>query len=88
MDSSFLPLFVVIPMAAAFLIPLFAKLWQRSADLLANAAGAALLGISTYGAIYLFTESPALLYRMGGLGLHARYHPGIRPPDSARGSGG
>jgi len=66
MDSSFLPLFVVIPMAAAFLIPLFAKLWQRSSELIANAAGAALLGLSTYGAVYLFTECPALVYRMGG----------------------
>ncbi len=66
MDSRFLPLFVVIPMAAAFLIPLFAKLWPRFADLIANAAGAALLGLSTYGALYLFTDSPTLLYRMGG----------------------
>ena len=53
-------------MASAFLIPLLAKLWQRSADLIANAAGAILLGISTYGAVYLFTVSPALTYRMGG----------------------
>jgi multicomponent Na+:H+ antiporter subunit D len=66
MDSSFLPLFVVIPMATAFLIPLFAKLWQRSSDLIANAAGAALLGLSSYGAVYLFTGCPALVYRMGG----------------------
>ena len=66
MDSNFLPLFVVIPMATAFLIPLFAKLWQRSSELLANAAGAALFGLSGYGAVYLFTECPALVYRMGG----------------------
>jgi multicomponent Na+:H+ antiporter subunit D len=66
MDSSFLPLFVVIPMATAFLIPLFAKLWQRSSDLIANAAGAALLGLSVYGSVQLFDASPALTYRMGG----------------------
>jgi multicomponent Na+:H+ antiporter subunit D len=53
-------------MTSAFLIPLFAKFWQRSADLIANAAGAALLGLSTYGAVYLFTDCPALVYRMGG----------------------
>jgi multicomponent Na+:H+ antiporter subunit D len=66
MDSSFIPLFVVVPMVTAFLIPLFAKLWQRSSALLANAAGAALLGLSVYGAVYLFTDCPALIYRMGG----------------------
>ncbi|MBM3332182.1 NADH/ubiquinone/plastoquinone (complex I) [candidate division WOR-3 bacterium] len=66
MDASILPLFVVIPMATAFLIPLFAKLWQRSSDLIANAAGAALLGISVYGSVRLFGASPALIYRMGG----------------------
>ena len=33
MDARFLPLFVVVPMAAAFLIPLFAKVWQRFAKL-------------------------------------------------------
>jgi len=65
-DARFVPLFVVIPMAAAFLIPLLAKLWQRSADLIANAAAAALLGISVYGAASLVTESQVLVYRMGG----------------------
>jgi multicomponent Na+:H+ antiporter subunit D len=65
-DARFVPLFVVIPMASAFLIPLFAKLWQRSADLIANAAAAALLGISAYGAASLLTESQVLVYRMGG----------------------
>lgn len=66
MDARFLPLFVVIPMGSAFLIPLFAKLWQRSADLIANAAGAALAGLAVFGSVYLFTDSPALIYRMGG----------------------
>jgi len=66
MDARFLPLFVVIPMASAFLIPLFSKLWPRFADLIANAAGAALFGLSVYGAIYLFTDTQVLLYHMGG----------------------
>jgi multicomponent Na+:H+ antiporter subunit D len=65
-DARFLPLFVVVPMASAFLIPLFAKLWQRSADLIANAAGAVLVGVSVYGAFSLFTDSQVLVYRMGG----------------------
>ena len=66
MGSGFIPLFVVIPLAAALLIPLCARLWQRSAELIANAAGAALLGLSAYGAVRLFTDSPALVYRLGG----------------------
>src|SRR5512143_1087277 len=66
MDAKFLPLFVVMPMASAFLIPLFAKVWVRFADLIANAAGAVLVGLSVYGAIYLFTDSQVLLYHMGG----------------------
>jgi multicomponent Na+:H+ antiporter subunit D len=65
-DARFLPLFVVIPMSSAFLIPLFAKLWQRSSDLIANAAGAALAGLAVFGSVYLFTDSPSLIYRMGG----------------------
>ena len=66
MDSGFVPLFVVVPMVTAFLIPLFAKFWQRSSALLANAAGAALLGLSVYGTVCLLTDCPLLIYRMGG----------------------
>lgn len=66
MDSTFIPFFVVLPMLAAFLIPLLAKLWQGTSDLIANAVGAALFGLSAYGAVYLYTDSPALVYRMGG----------------------
>jgi multicomponent Na+:H+ antiporter subunit D len=65
-DTKFVPLFVALPLASAFLIPLFAKLWQRSADLIANATGAALAGISVYGALSLLTDSQVLVYRMGG----------------------
>jgi len=66
MDARFLPLFVVVPMTSAFLIPLFSKLWPRFADLIANAAGTALFALSVYGAIYLFTDTQVLLYHMGG----------------------
>jgi formate hydrogenlyase subunit 3/multisubunit Na+/H+ antiporter MnhD subunit len=65
-DTKFLPLFVAVPMAAAFIIPLLAKVWQRAADLVANIAGAVLLGVSAYGIALLATGSPALVYRMGG----------------------
>jgi multicomponent Na+:H+ antiporter subunit D len=66
MDTRFLPLFVVIPMLTAFLVPVFSKLWPRLADLLANAAGACLLGLSAYAAAYMITGSPTVIYRMGG----------------------
>jgi multicomponent Na+:H+ antiporter subunit D len=66
MEAKFLPLFVAIPMGSAFLIPLFAKLWQRSADLIANAACAVLAGLSVFGAFYLFADSQVFVYRMGG----------------------
>ncbi|MBN2465233.1 NADH/ubiquinone/plastoquinone (complex I) [candidate division WOR-3 bacterium] len=71
MDARFVPLFVIIPLASAFLIPLFAKLWQRSADLIANAVGAVLAGLSVYGALSLFTGSQVLVYRLGG------WHPSL-----------
>jgi multicomponent Na+:H+ antiporter subunit D len=66
MDSGFLPYFVIVPMTSAFLIPLLAKLWPRFADLVGNAAGALLLGLSAYGAASLWTGSPPLVHRLGG----------------------
>jgi multicomponent Na+:H+ antiporter subunit D len=65
-DSRFLPLFVIVPMLSAFLIPLFSRLWQRLSDLIASIAGAVLLGLSCYGIASLVTGSPTLVYRMGG----------------------
>lgn len=66
MDSRLLPLFVITPMLAAFLIPLLSKLWVRSADLLANLAGAVLLGLSALGSVALLGNSQPLIHRMGG----------------------
>jgi len=65
-DSRFLPLFVALPLAGAFLMPLAARVWQRLTDVLANIIGAALLGLAGYGLAWLITGSPALVYRMGG----------------------
>jgi multicomponent Na+:H+ antiporter subunit D len=66
MDSRLLPYFVIVPMASAFLIPLLAKLWPRFADVIGNAAGALLLGLSAYGAASLWTGSPPLVHKLGG----------------------
>ena len=79
MDAMFLPLFVAVPMAAAFIIPFLAKLRQRSADLVANIAGTVLMGTSVYGVALLATGAPTLVYRMGGwspvLGITLVYDP-------------
>jgi multicomponent Na+:H+ antiporter subunit D len=66
MDPRFLPLFVAVPMVSAFLIPLLSKLWSRASDLVANVAGAVLLGLSLYGAALVMTDPHPLVYRMGG----------------------
>ncbi|MBM3790708.1 MAG: hypothetical protein FJW35_10230, partial [Acidobacteria bacterium] len=66
MESKFLPLFVALPLAGAFLMPLAARLWSRLTDLLANIIGAALLGLAGYGLAWLISGSPAFVYRMGG----------------------
>jgi multicomponent Na+:H+ antiporter subunit D len=79
MDSRLLPLFVITPMLAAFLIPLFAKLWSGFADILANLAGAVLLGLSATGVAALVGASQPVLHRMGGwlpqLGIVLVYDP-------------
>lgn len=66
MEVKFLPLFVAIPMAAAFLIPLLSKVWQGFADILANMAAAALLGLSVLGLAYVAGGTSPLVYYMGG----------------------
>lgn len=66
METKLLPLFVVVPLGAAFLIPLLSKLWQGFADLLAGIAGAALLGLSGLGLACLLTGTQPLVYRVGG----------------------
>lgn len=66
MDNTFLPLFVAVPLAAAFLIPLLTRLWSGLADLIANVAGTVLLGLGVYGAALVATGSPVLVYKMGG----------------------
>ncbi len=60
------PLFVVLPLAGAFLVPLLAKLWRGLTDITANLVGAVLVGLSVYGLVHLATGSPAVVYKMGG----------------------
>ncbi|MFO7651986.1 MAG: proton-conducting transporter membrane subunit [bacterium] len=66
MNGDFLPLFVVVPLGAAFLIPLLNRVWPGLTDLAANLAGTVLLGLACYGVALVATGSPVLLYKMGG----------------------
>jgi multicomponent Na+:H+ antiporter subunit D len=62
---SLLPLFFVIPLAAAFLIPLLSRLWKGFADLLANLATASVLGLAIY-CLLLLKDQVMLVYKFGG----------------------
>jgi multicomponent Na+:H+ antiporter subunit D len=66
MESKLLPLFVAVPMGAAFLVPLLSKVWQGFAELLSNLASSVLLGLSCVGVAYMLTGSGPLICRMGG----------------------
>ncbi len=78
-NSNFLPLFVAVPLCAAFLIPLLNRIWSGLSDLLANLAGAVLLGLGCYGVAMLATGSSIQVYHMGGwappLGIALVYDP-------------
>lgn len=66
MEGRILPLFVAIPLAGAFLIPLLSKLWSRFSDLIANIATALLLGFSVYGWLIINAGGMPLHYWVGG----------------------
>ncbi len=60
---SLLPLFVVIPLAGAFLIILFMRLSCRLSDVIAHLA---VLGLAVLS--FLAINQPTLVYKMGGWG--------------------
>ncbi|MEO0053121.1 MAG: proton-conducting transporter membrane subunit, partial [candidate division WOR-3 bacterium] len=66
MEGRILPLFVAIPLAGAFLVPLLSKLWTRFADLIASIASALLLGVSVYGWLMVNAGGLPLHYWVGG----------------------
>ncbi len=62
--ETFLVLLIAVPLAGAFLIPIFSKLWKRLADILAGLAVAAVLGIVIY--LFLnFKPGTMLVYNFG-----------------------
>lgn len=65
MHERFVPLFVMLPLAGAFLIPLLSRLWKGFADLVANLIGAALVAFSVYGLLLLAGGSSGVVYKMG-----------------------
>ncbi|MBU0549223.1 MAG: NADH/ubiquinone/plastoquinone (complex I) [Candidatus Omnitrophica bacterium] len=64
-----LPLFVVIPLAAAFVISLIGKKFRWAGDILANLASLALLVLSFFALRVLHSGSlPVMVYKVGGWG--------------------
>ena len=62
-----LPLFIIIPLAAAFIISLIGKRYRRAGDILANLAGLALLTLSFFALWTLNSQSSTILvYKVGG----------------------
>lgn len=62
--ETFLVLLIAIPLAGAFLIPVFSKLWKRLADIIAGLAVAAVLGIVIY-LLLTFKPGTMLVYNFG-----------------------
>ncbi len=65
MQERFVPLFVILPLAGAFLIPLLSRLWKGFGDLIANLVGACLVALSVYGLVLLGSGTPGVVYRLG-----------------------
>ncbi len=66
MEGKLLPLFVALPLAGAFLVPLLSKLWPRFGDLIANIVAAGLVTLSVYGLLFLTFGGTPLLHWAGG----------------------
>lgn len=62
---NFLPLYFVLPLGAAFLIPILAKIWKPFAPLVANLVAFALFVLSLYG-IGVIQQTEMVVYKMGG----------------------
>lgn len=61
-----LPLFIVVPLCGAFLIPLLSRLWKGLADVVGNLVGGVLVGFAVYGVAALAGGSLPAVYAMGG----------------------
>ena len=62
-----LPLFVAIPLAAAFIISLIGKVNRRAPDVLANLASSSLLVLSVFALSALNSNpSSTIVYKVGG----------------------
>lgn len=66
MEGRILPLFVALPLAGAFLVPLLSKLWTRFSDLIANIVSAGLVVVSVYAWLFLRVGEVPLFYWVGG----------------------
>ncbi len=66
MEGRLLPLFIAVPLAGAFLVPLLSKLWSRFSDIIASIASAGLLVISIYGWLFSRAMGLPLQHWVGG----------------------
>ncbi len=66
MEGRMLPLFIAVPLAGAFLIPLLSKLWLRISDIIANIVTAILVSLSIYGWVYIMVGGKGISYWVGG----------------------
>ncbi|MFO7639164.1 MAG: proton-conducting transporter membrane subunit [bacterium] len=68
MLTQYLPLFVVVPLAGAFLIPLLGRVSRYLADVIGNLVGAFLVAFSVYGLATLAQGGQPVIYSLGGWG--------------------
>ncbi|HDQ99333.1 MAG TPA: NADH/ubiquinone/plastoquinone (complex I) [candidate division WOR-3 bacterium] len=68
MLTQYLPLFVVVPLAGAFLIPLLGRAWRYLADIVGNLVGAFLVAFSIYGLVTLAQGGQPVVYSLGSWG--------------------
>jgi multicomponent Na+:H+ antiporter subunit D len=66
-NINIVPLFVIVPLAGAFLTSLFGRFVKRSADVIAVITTSLLLGFSIYGR-FLLNSIPdkIMVYKVGG----------------------
>ncbi len=68
-----IPLFVAIPLGAAFLMPILGKFCKKTPDILANLVNLSLLTLSFFALTY--RPYDGLVYQVGGWGLSDRGIP-------------
>jgi len=67
------PLFIIIPLTAAFVIPLLGKLSKKSSDVLANLSVFSMVVVSVVLFFELYSRGfVTYVYKVGGAAVHRR----------------